>query len=478
MGSIEGVTDKAILVPPVVGPVLFEPARYANRYLDDSHHYVPHPTWRRAMTRPAYDERTLDVALHKGLNTNGDPLEAPMPRYVLGSRARAALTAYLKQLGSASDPGVGPDGIHVAITVAPDADPEDANAVVGVVRAWARIAKGYGKPLILHEWRLTGAVESWMSQLDDAYAQQPVFALLSGVGRTHWEPVQSFCERHHVPCILPSVDVIPRATTHYAVYFSPGVTLEAKILGTYLAAIRPNGSVIQVVGDRAGREAAAELARRLHRAGIDTQTRRFRATAPALSTRGLTDHDVLVLWLRSEELEHLAAVSDDPPAAQDTYLSAFLATPEHVSLPEPWRERVRFVSLDDEVDVQADVARLRLARWLDRHGLSQQADRRLQADAYVACYLFNAALASIKRQEVRRPPVPLTREHVLDELETLVSKRADGTSLLDQDLHIAYYGRMSLGPNQRIATRGGSIVKFASPESRRIVLVSERITPR
>ena len=38
MGSVEGVGEQAILVPPVAGPVLFADAPYANACLDDSHH--------------------------------------------------------------------------------------------------------------------------------------------------------------------------------------------------------------------------------------------------------------------------------------------------------------------------------------------------------------------------------------------------------------------------------------------------------
>jgi hypothetical protein len=197
-----------------------------------------------------------------------------------------------------------------------------------------------------------------------------------------------------------------------------------------------------------------------------------------LSLQGVDDDDIVVSWLRSDELNQLLAVAPTDSSARRMYFSAMLASPEEVSMPEAWFDRVQFVSLDDEIDVQAEVARLRLDRWLERHGIDQHGNRRLQADSYVACYLFNDALAAIKRQEVRRPPVPLTREHVLEEIEVLVSKRADGTSAIDEDLHIAYYGRMSLGPNQRIATRGGSIMRFASPESRRIVRVSKRITPR
>ena len=101
----------------------------------------------------------------------------------------------------------------------------------------------------------------------------------------------------------------------------------------------------------------------------------------------------------------------------------------------------------------------------------------MQADAYAACYLFNDALAGIREQEVRRPAVPLSREHLIETLEALVNKYNDSTGLVDQDSHVAYYGRMSLGPRQRVAVRGGTIMRYASSDSSRLVATSKRIVP-
>ena len=75
------------------------------------------------------------------------------------------------------------------------------------------------------------------------------------------------------------------------------------------------------------------------------------------------------------------------------------------------------------------------------------------------------------------PPVPLSREHVLELLEELTSKYSDGTGLVDPDSHVAFYGRMSLGPWQRMAVRGGAVLRYASPASEKLVTVSERIVP-
>ena len=477
MGSVEGVVDKAILVPPVAGPVLFAPALFADSFLDEEHHYVPHPTWRRAMKRPAYDRESLGTAMRQGINTMGEPLEAPMLHYDLDERSLSALTAYLEVLGAKTDPGVGVDTITVGTVVAPDADPDDARVLLEVIRAFTRHTKAAGKPLRLTQWRLAGDADTWPAQLQDAYREQPVFALLSGIGKSEWQPVHEFCENNGIACILPSLDVIPAADGHFSIYFSPGVELEAAVFARFLADEPPGGRVFQLFSNASGRKAAEKLSATLNTAGVETEVRKFRVTAPSLSLQGIADADVTMLWLGADELEQLAYL-EEKGLPGSTYFSATLAEPSSVNLPPSWRERVRIVTLDDDISVQTEVARLRLSRWLDQQGIAEHNNRRVQADAYVAVYLFNAALSRIRRQEIRRPEVPLTREHVLETIEALVSKSADGTTLLDQDLQIAHYGRMSLGPTQRIATRGGSVMKFAPGSSSRFVPVSERITPR
>ena len=479
MGSVEGLGKAAILVPPVAGPVLYAPALFASSFLDDAHHYIPNETWRRAMTRPAYEEETLSEALRIGVNSAGTPLEAPMPLYDLAPGAAAGLAAYLQSLGSEPDPGVAEDVLHVATVITPDVDPEDAEALLGVLRVWASTAASAGKPWRLHEWRLSGPADSWQTQLDTLYEERNVFAVLSGLGSAQWTSVHAFCEAKGVPCLLPSIDVAPAGDAgNFAVYYSAGVTLEARILARYLGggAAEIGGRIVHLYADDAGR-IAAEAFRADSRTGdIESVVVRYHVTAPRAAFREVGTDDVLVLWLRQGEIAQLVAEAP-VPLTDAVYLSALLATPEDVVLPAAWKQVTSFVTLFDDFGLQGEIARLRLERWLEQNGLAAPANRRLQADAYAASYLFNAAIAAIRQQEVRRPTVPLTREHLLESLENLVSKYSDGTRFIDTESHVAWYGRMSLGPGQRNAARGGSVVSYESPESNRLQAISERIVP-
>ena len=249
MGSVEGSIDRSILVPPVAGPVLFAPARFHGTFLNPDHHWVPNQAWARALTRGAYDEELLARALRAGLDADGRQLVAPMPRYELDDGALSALAAYLRHLSAQPAPGVEADALHLATVVTPDAPAGEADAVLGVVRAWSAGSKASGSDWRLHVWALSGPSDGWQAQLEARYRERPVFAVLSGVGGAEWAPVHRFCEANRVPCILPVVDVAPEdERAFYSLYFSAGVALEARILSAALTQ--------ESVGSRGGRGTA------------------------------------------------------------------------------------------------------------------------------------------------------------------------------------------------------------------------------
>lgn len=67
----------------------------------------PRPAVGNGFGRPAYTEATLLQALRNGTDPSGRSLSAAMPRFVLGPREAADLTAYLRVLGSDQDDRAG-----------------------------------------------------------------------------------------------------------------------------------------------------------------------------------------------------------------------------------------------------------------------------------------------------------------------------------------------------------------------------------
>lgn len=476
-GGYEG----SILIPPISGLVLSNPGPHfiaAGSTPTGAAASVP---WYRAMTRSSYDDTSLARALREGLDPDGDPLMPPMPRYELDGPALADLLAYVKQLSAAPSPGLAPDTLHLATVITPDARPAAQKAVLGVLRAW--VAQ---QPTELHwrleEWRLSGPPETWEAQLEARYREQPVFALLSGVGGAEWLPIHRFCERAEVACVLPSIDLLPDQTgqggDYYSLYFSPGLGLEAELLAAYLQSIGvENGRqprIVQIYGDASAKRAVDALQRSTAGFAGEVSPRAFHRIAPTKALAGVSPSDTLILWLRPSDLMALVAKTPEGPPAGRVFLSAMLAPPDTVSLPPTWKARVIYVSLFDDWSPQNAYARTWLKGWLRRAGVPSTGNLRLQADAYGACYYFTRAFADMQKGRYLWRGEQLTRAYLLERLESAVAKNTGNP--IDLGAWAPFYRRLSLAAGQRIAAKGGELLRYASPESETLIPVEEART--
>ena len=472
-----GTFEGTLLVPPVTAAVLFAPAPHyivAGATPTGAAASVP---WYRAMTRSAYDEATLVRALRDGVDPDGDPLLTPMPRYDLDAGAAAGLVAYLRQLSALQSPGIEADTLHLAVVVTPDAPPGAAEAVLGVLQAWVANPSAEMR-WQLHVWPLSGPAEGWQAQLDARYREQPVFALLSGAGGGDWAPIHRFCEQAEVACVLPSVDLAPeQAGDVYSLYFSPGVALEARLLARHLN-ITGTGTgggrhIVQVYADAAGQGAAQELRANLGAGAGMVSERKFRRIAPLAGLDDLSADDVLILWLRPLEVAALVAQAPQGPPASQIYLSALLAPPAALSLPPGWKARTGFVSLFDVGGGHGAIARRWLEAWLQRAGLPKTGDLRRQADAYGAAHSFTLAFAQMQRQRSLWRGTTLNRIGLLENLESVVTK--DVGNPMDINAYVPFYARLSLASGQRIAAKGGRILRYASPDSWVLVPIDAQV---
>jgi hypothetical protein len=455
-GQVEGRS----LVPPVVGSVLFSPGRYRGKA----------PPQRRAATgievvpsrveaRPAYDAASLGRALREGVDPAGQRFAEPMPRYELDEVGLAALAAYLRQLSSIPPPGVTADAMHVATIVAPGMPAARRLAMLDTLGEWFK-QRRTGRRWILHVWDLQGKPDAWEEQLDRNYAEEPVFAVLSGLGGGQWSPVHRFCERAKLPCVLPNIELAPPAEgDFYSVYFSAGLTLEAAALAKYLkeqgATDRPI-RVVQIFSDPAGERAAAALGEAL---GDSTpvETRRYDRGAPMAALEGLADRDALVLWLRGDEVSTLTVVAPAVLPVSAMYLSATLSAPEDARLPAAWRQSARIVTQFDDPARQRARASMALIPWLSAAG-RPLTDSRVQSDTFAAAYCFADALA--------RTRGPTNREWLIESLERIETCAA-----------AAGHPFLSLGPGQRHAVKSATILRYRPPGFEELDPLSRRIVP-
>jgi len=99
-----------------------------------------------------------------------------------------------------------------------------------------------------------------------------------------------------------------------------------------------------------------------------------------------------------------------------------------------------------------------LRRWLAANGLSP-VDDAVQSDADLACRAVSNAVDEMGEN--------LFRDYLVERLEVLMERRPSP----------GRYPRLSLGPDQRVASKNGYIVRFTGPAATAIEPVGERMAP-
>ena len=474
-----GAKEARTSIPPVAGAYLFNPrpTRGAETYLP----YLPTARF----DREPYTDATLARAIRDGIDASGRPLSYLMPRYALDDADMAALIAQLRSLDYRRVPGVSSTELHFATIIAGDADPAKRKAVLDVLQqffvdrnatlrgagaqvmdasgatAYARAMFKVNRHWTLHVWELTGPASGWESQLEAHFAEQPVFAVLSGLAGRDWSPVDAFCEKRSVPCLFPNVELPPaNADEHFhTLYFSRGVRLEADLIAARLVAAGGPTHVRQVyrAGD-VGEAAAAALAANLEAHGVNVTSQVLaKGGAPAESVRALASGaatDAWVLWLRAPDL----AVLDGTPVPQaPVYLSGLMGGLDAAPLGAAWKTAVRMaypVDLPESRRVRVDYA----LGWLRMRRLPVVAEP-LQADTYLACGLVSETL-----------------KHMVDAFipDYLVERMED---MVEHRVITGYYPRLTLGPRQRFASKGGFIVHGDPADPRKLVADGPWVAP-
>jgi hypothetical protein len=267
-----GGYDENLLVPAITGPQLFKQLfpqveKRAQRTVA-----TPRP-------RPPYSDATLARAIREGTDATGRSLQAAMPRYPLNAGDMAIMTSYLKSLSSQFSPGASAAVLRFATVITDDVEERakedmllpllgfvDArNRQAALSNQVAKTGKGsfvlmrddmmtsVAQPLSLSIWRLSGKPETWRTQLDEYYRNEPVFALVGGISASQWQPVHSFCEDNRIPCLIPNTDFPALSRkSWYTLYLSRGYYDEGEAAAEYLSRVVEDGegkAVVEVVRD-------------------------------------------------------------------------------------------------------------------------------------------------------------------------------------------------------------------------------------
>jgi cytochrome c553 len=425
--------------------------------------------------RPAYTLDTLARALRDGVDPAGRELDALMPRYELAEEELRQLAAYLQLLAPVTEPGVTGSEIHFATIIAADAAPAQQKAMLDVLQAFFAVKNGgtrqeqrrrevgrnvTGEQMYrgyrswqLHSWRLDGPADSWPAQLEKYYREQPVFAVLSGIAAASWQPVHEFCERNGIPCLFPNTSLPVTAGNAYSsFYFSRGLALEAEVLAKHLAADGEGGgnnNIVQVFRDDAGGRVPAQALRAaLRQRGIDTVVDRpLSGSGPVSESywRELLSKErpnTLVLWLNDADIASFPLHRQAPTGLDGLYVSAsMVARPDRLQQAEGWLDRVRIV---DQLEPATQRAQrmTRMHAWLRARNVPP-ADEHIQANTFFAASIAGDALAHMDEN--------FSRDYFIERVEHMT----------EQSLFHSVYPRLSLGPGQRFASKGGYVTGVA-----------------
>lgn len=521
-----GQVEANMTVPPITGKYLFG-ARNDNLVATMD----PHVSKQFNQAHDPYTSETLRAAIRRGVNVQGQEMGVLMPRYALDDTQLAAVEAYLRQLSVQWSPGVSQTLIRFATVITPEVGAERRSAFISMMRTIVRqkngstvtavqnktrhhmisaaeMVMGTERQWALDVWELQGPPETWREQLAAFYRKQPVFALLSGLSDTSWQPVQDFCDQEHVPGWFPSVNLPGQDGPGQVLHFSGGVRLESSVLAQRLREHKPSGGrVVQVYRDDAvGQAAAQSLAGALQGSRLEVLQRRLdpALSAPQALRQALApvrSNDVVVFWLGQDDVRALGEIK---PVAAQHYFSGRLAGAEKAPLAAAWRARSALV-------YPYELPQLRTRNleyfhiWLNLAKIPL-VDEVMQSEVFFSMNFLTDTLSEMLDN--------LYRDYLIERAETNLSIREGwkaaqetrdrvflgregdmtlrhGPETVDPKARIkianadhthwsqgtTLYRNLSLGPGQRFASKGAYLVRFAQPQGEALELSADWTLP-
>jgi hypothetical protein len=489
-----GSSEGGNYVLPVTGDSLFNPRNFDRadlfkKLFKESQSKLFWARMRSSYQRPAYTDESLARAIREGIDPSGRKLSPLMPRYQISDQDMAGLTDYLKSLSSHNDPGVDESSIYFATVVSKNANTGDKNAMLSTIAKyveWLNLEtrgnqdhpnfspsyrSDFAKAFRIwnHEvWELSDNPAEWPKELAAYYQKKPVFALIGGMAEGSWAPIHEFCEKYKVPCLFPLTQTPPVAQPgHYSVYFNQGLLLEAKAIAKYLLKEKRSDPAAPIAvfhsDDVEGSDPAKVFTQALNAdktfavESISVKDmENFRAEW-AKFVEGHPRIGTIVVWpgkLKDAILNELAVQSQK---IERIFLPSELLQADLTSLPKEIMPKFYF-SYPYELPTAYHPHTFRIRAWMNTRKL-EISNPRIQFNTYYALNLLQYSLEHVVDH--------FSRDYLLEYIEHEA----------ENALNPGTFPRLSLGPEQRFASKGAYLVQLAGSEEQLVKPVSPWIVP-
>jgi hypothetical protein len=314
-------------------------------------------------------------------------------------------------------------------------------------------------------WELKGPRETWGDQLAALYAEQPVFAVISGLVKGPWAPIGDFCDAKRMPCLFPNTELpsTGNARYGYSLYFNRGLELEAEALLLHLADTASPKRILQIraagpYGEIPAAALEAYAAVRLPETRVETiEAIDADALASALmAAQGAGAPDAVVIW-PSDPAAAVTAVARLGALGPDIFLPSAALGPAIDALPQTLQGRVHFVWPYERPDAYHP-RKFRVRAWMHTRRLEVTHDR-LQRQTYYALTLLQYGLQHALEDFYR------------DYLIELIEHEAEN------ELNPGTHPSLALGPGQRFASKGAFLAQVDRSQKRGYRTISGWIVP-
>lgn len=404
-------------------------------------------------SHPAFDERSVAIAIIAGEDPAKNSLDTAMPRYDMSEADMADLIAYLQHIEDDLDPGLNEDTIRVgsilpvegslqglgtAMRQVLDAYFADINASGGI--------HGRNIELVVTDYQPDMAQGGW--QVRDLLQQQSVFAMVSGYAAGIESQIAELAEELEVPMIGPHTQ-LPRegnGLDRHSFYLTGGLIQQAAVLARHGGSTNPGGgrkiAVVRPVGqiyDIAQERVQAELEARGDTVTLPLmyQPPFFDATdvAQVLSTKGI---DTVMFFGPAANLKRLTGEANELDWHPDILFPGVFAGKGMFEISEQFKGRVLVAYSSMPSDHTARGVE-QFEKLHNDHGIDYRFSA-AQISAYVA--------AEVLVESLKRAGRALSREKLLTALESL------------SDFQPGLMPPISYNRSRRIGAFGGYVVRL------------------